>query len=297
MCRGVFVDYFSIIVLIVITFVFITDRRIKSKLDLDNKIVNELNTIKKNFLYLKLNFESLSFEELINSINNSTYDYIFLESELLNLDESKRELLISNFINTDKKMCGFNVEYIYEDNKKISLKKVFINVINYLNIFNRKDLSTYGVVILKKEDIKKLKLLNNRKIYCKEIISYVQSKNEKLLIYLKNIDKKEYYDLFKEKIRKTEFSIIFKFFLLLITGSLITTRIIQSSINIRQNLAGFIISLTIYLCYSYIIKFIYEPMGKQKIIASYIFPIYFVIYFYVLFFVPIIKKNNKEKTI
>jgi len=97
--------------------------------------------------------------------------------------------------------------------------------------------------------------------------------------YNKNeIEKTTLKSIYISKIKEANIDIILKILLLIISGSIITTNLIYSILNINNNISNVIISGVIYYCYSYIIRYIYKPIGKQRIIATYIFPFYFIAY-------------------
>ena len=286
-------DYYSIIVLVVITFIYITDRKIKTIDDLkkqNENIYTNITKLKKDLIILKVNFKNLTQKELYNVAEKGNKKYLFIENEQLKLDNEKRDILIANFVNSKKKTCGFNIKYSYINEKRISLKRILVSLINYLNIFNKNDLTTYGVIIIDVKDLDKIKFLRNKKIICEDIISYVQNKKISLDFNIKNINMKNYSRICIEKIYNASPKFILKFLLLFLAGSFIAANVIYSSINIKQGITNFVISLTIYLCYTYILKYIYEPVGKERIIASYIFPLYFIIYFFTLICVLTNKK-------
>ena len=289
-------DYYSIIVLVIITFIFISDRKIKKVEDIKNQNNNNFNEnlkeVRDNLLVLKLNFDNITKNELYNLIRNKKNKYLLLENSLLNLNAKQIDTLIANFINSDKKICGFNIKYTYKKNKKSFFKKIYVSLINYLNIFNKNDITTYGVIILDLKDINKIKFIKNKKVICNNIISYVQNKKINLNADISNINIKKYTLMCFKKIYNANLKFILKFTLLFITGTYITTNLIISITSIKINITNFFVSLAIYFCYSYILKYIYEPVGKEKIIASYFFPLYFIAYFYIILFINLFKKNK-----
>ena len=274
-------DYFSVIVLIIVTFVFASDKKLKQIEDIQNgnednknnellRYIDEFNNNKVEIIKIKENEMNYDFMKRIISSKCSEFVAFQNKEVILNKDEYKR--LIANYIENDKKMSGFNLIYNYEE-EKISLKSIYVDLINYLNIFNRKEFSTYGIVICKKEDFNK-----DEKTLKKEIISYNCGNIVKINLKKQNITKEKFKNIFVNKLRKTNFSLMLKLLLLVFSGTLITSNMLYSLINIKENISRLIISLVIYYCYSYIIRYIYSPLKKNKTFASFVFPIYFIIY-------------------
>ena len=130
-------DYFSIIILVIITFIFITDRKIKTidyLKNIDNNLIEKIEKVRDNMIILKCDFNTISKEKINDSLKNECTNYLFLQNSRLCLNEEMKDILIANFLNSKKKICGFNVKYRYIDEKKFSLKRVFVNLINYLNL-------------------------------------------------------------------------------------------------------------------------------------------------------------------
>ena len=139
-------DYFSVIVLVIVTLVFISDRRVKSI----DKIINEkaetelykkIDSIKEKMTVIKLDIKQMNYAKILKCTQNIDKEYIFLCNKQLKLTDDDIDLLIANYINCEAP-CGFNLLYVYQ-NKKWSLKKIYIEKINYLNIFNNYTLLYY----------------------------------------------------------------------------------------------------------------------------------------------------------
>lgn len=270
-------DYFSIIILVVVTFVFISDRNVKSiseikKDKISTNIVNKVNNIKENLDIIQIKTKDMKYINISKSIQKTTKQYILLQNNKLKLNECDVDTLIANYIISDEIPCGFNILYVYKC-EKWSLKKIYIDIINYLNIFNKTDVSTYGVIICKKEDFSK-----DERDFKRGLISYIPTEATHVIFDKENTKTINFKSIYAQKIKEANISIIIRILLLIISGSIITTNLIYSILNVNNNINGLIISAVIYYCYLYIIKYIYKPIGKQRIIATYIFPVYFIIY-------------------
>jgi len=269
-------DYFSVIVLVIVTLVFVSDRKVKSI----DKIINEktdvnlyekIHDIKEKMTVIEIDTKEMDYDNLVKITQGIDKEYILLYNRQLQLTNEDIDLLIANYINCETP-CGFNLLYIYQ-NKKWSLKKIYVDIINYLNIFNKKDFSTYGAIICKKID-----LMEDDRNLKSRLISYTPHKTTYIEYNKNEIEKTTLKSIYISKIKEANIDIILKILLLIISGSIITTNLIYSILNINNNISNVIISGVIYYCYSYIIRYIYKPIGKQRIIATYIFPFYFIAY-------------------
>lgn len=285
-------DYFSVIVLILVIFTFVSDRNVKSidkikneKQDLD--LEKEINYIKENLEIIKIESKNMTYDNFFKTTNDFKKEYILLQNSRLKLSRENIDTLISNYVINNKKTCGFNLLYSYTK-KKWSLKRIYIDIINYLNIFNKTELSTYGVIICKKEELKQ-----DEKTFEKNLISYTTSEITNIDFSDEEIKTSRLKKIYIKKLSKADISISIKIFLLIISGSIITTNLIYSVFNVNNNINGLIISAVIYYCYSYIIRYIYRPIGKQRVIATYIFPIYFITYIIVGVYTALAKVIKK----
>lgn len=270
-------DYFSVIVLIIVTFIFITDRNIKTideikKEQEDLDIYNEVNGIKKVLTVNKLNTKDMNYNNIVELAKEINSRYILIQNERLDLKNEDIDILVANYINSNKSPAGIKLLYAYEK-RKWSLKKIYVDIINYLNIFNKKELSTYGVILCFKDDLK-----NSEEDFKKQLVSYSAISNTHVILNEKNIQSVNFKKIYVKKISRADLSIILKLFLLIVSSSIITTNLIYSLLNIGQDITRFILSAVIYYCYTYIIKYIYKPIGKQRLIATYVFPVYFLAY-------------------
>lgn len=161
--------------------------------------------------------------------------------------------------------------YIYSG-KNWSIKKIYIDIINYLNIFNKQDVETYAVIICEKTEN-----ISFEKQFRENAVSYISSNITNIIIEEEKIKKDKLKKIYLNKLNNANLSLILKILLLIISGSIITTNLIYSvlyEINIKE----LILATVIYYCYSYIIRYIYKPLGTRRVVASYIFPIYFLSY-------------------
>ena len=143
----ILMDYFSVIILIVVTFVFISDRNIKSLEKIkseDMNILYKVKQIRENLDIVKT--KNINYKNILDNLKASDKDYI----------------------TCSQRPCGFNLLYIYHERQQ--LRRIYLEIINYLNIFNKKEFSTYGIIICKKTDLKQ----NEQEIKNK-IISYTPS--------------------------------------------------------------------------------------------------------------------------
>ena len=286
-------DYFSVIVLVIVTFVFISDRSVKSIEQLNktnNELRKKINDIKGKIQVIELENSITNYSELIELVEKTTGEYILLKNKKISLNDVCIDTVIANYLICNKNVCGFNLLYQYKK-RKWSLKNIYVDIINYLNIFNKNDLSTYGIIICSNNFLKM-----NKSDFNSQLTSYTPSKYT--VIELNDLEIKYSYlkKIYINKLIRADISIIIKILLLIISGSIITTNLIYSILN-TNNINGLIIPSIIYYCYSYIIRYIYRPIGKKRIFASYIFPIYFIAYIIVListFTSKVIKRINKE---
>ena len=268
-------DYFSVIVLILITFVFASDRSIKSIEQIGSENVDiypKISDIKNKIEILTLNESEMNYNSITKRTNNCNKEYILIQNKKLHLTENNIDEFIANYIISNMNPCGFNLVYVYNEERG-SFKGIYLDIINYLNIFNKKQLSTYGIIICKKQDLSK-----GKKYFQSKITSYTSNKNTYILLKDNEIKKSKLKKIYIRKISRANLDIIFKLFLLIFSGSIITTNLIYAIIDANNSVSGLIIPIIIYYCYSYIIRYIYKPIGKKRIIATYIFPIYFISY-------------------
>lgn len=287
-------DYFSVVILVIVAYIYMTDRCVKDletlkkeKQDLD--IICEIKHIKDNIEFLKIKPEDMTYDNILARLKGAQKQYIFLQNTEVVLNESKIDTIIANYIVSSKRLCGFNVTYLL-DGEKWSVKKIYVDILNYLNIFNKKDLASYGVILCTKEEFKQ-----NRKSVEKQILSYTGKNIVKIEFKEQNIKKEKLKKIYLDKISKADIYIIIKILLLIFAGAIITSNLIYSLLNINNSLNYFVLSIVIYYCYLYIVRYIYKPIGKKRVLASYIFPIYFIIYIIVAlytFFASVIKRSS-----
>lgn len=269
-------DYFSVIILVIVIFIFVSDRKIKDIDKIksekqDEQLLAKIEDINENLDIIQVNEGQMNFKNICRLAKKTTKEYILVQNRKVKLNKTAIDILIANYIAYNSP-CGFNMLYVY-NSKKWSLNNIYIDIINYLNIFNKRELSTYGVVIVKKYD-----LLQTEKNLKKMLISFLPNDITQVEFKYSEIDKLRFKKIYFNKIKKSNPEIIFKIMCLIISGSIITTNLIYSILHISNSISGVIISGVIYYCYSYIIRYIYNPMGKRRFIATYIFPIYFISY-------------------
>lgn len=270
-------DYFSVIVLVIVVFIFMSDRKVKDITIIEkenNEILKQIEQVKQNLKIVKLETKDMNYDEILKNIQTLENKYILIQNSKLKLSNQDIDTIIANYIVEDesgKSIGGFNLLYSYNE-KKWSLKKLYVDVINYLNIFNKQELATYGVIICRKSD-----KTQTEKQFKENLISYTPAEFTNITFENKEINKKKLKKIYINKLSNANISIILKILLLIISGSIITTNLIYAIFNVN-NINGLIIAAVIYYCYSYIIRYIYKPIGKQRILATYIFPVYFVSY-------------------
>lgn len=287
-------DYFSVIVLIIIVFVFMSDRKLK-ELDVikkENKdIFKQSEKMKEKTRIIKFNTKNAIYDNLKNNIESIADDeYLLFVNEKINLTENDIYMLLANYILEGKRICGINLQYscdkkeiksknkikneVKRSKKTWSIKNIYVDIINYLNIFNKHELATYGVFICKKEDAFRV---NDEKHFKQNILTYTPQSFTTVILKKENIQKEKLKQMYLDRIKTADKSLVLKILLLIISGSLITTNLIYAIFNVN-NIYNLIIAIVIYYCYSYIIRYIYKPIGKNRLFATYIFPIYFLVY-------------------
>lgn len=283
-------DYFSVIILIIVTFVFISDRSVKSIEDIrQNKkdIESEIKVIKSNIEIINVSSLEMNYNNVVYIAKNSKKEYILLKNRKIDLKEEHIDIIIANYLATEKRTCGFNLLYEYNE-AKWSLKKLYIDIINYLNIFNKYDLSTYGIIMCEKNNLD----LNEQE-FKQKLLTYTPTEFTDIEYNKQEISSSKIKKIYIDKLTKSNISLIFKILLLIFSGSIITTNLVYSILNANNNISGLLVSGVIYYCYSYIIRYIYRPIGKQRIVATYIFPIYFIAYIIVSVYTGISKVIKK----
>ena len=185
-------DYFVVILLVIIIFTFLRDKKIldiqkiKQNIpELEDKINSILQDIEVK------SFKNINSEQDLTNIEFCTSKYLIIIDEKIKLTRREQKTLIANYINEHEKICGFNVSYEYSrknNNRKIKdkikniLNKLKVIAINYINIFSKQQLSSYGIVICKREEI--FKILNGEFEY-KNIQSFIP--NEQISIEIESV--------------------------------------------------------------------------------------------------------------
>jgi len=283
-------DYFSVIVLIIVVFIFISDRKIKNIdtiLGVDEEIFIKIEELKQNLKIINLKSKDMHYNKIKKILNEQNEEYLLIKNSNINLNKQNIDTIVANYIICGKRPCGFNLLYSYET-KKLSLKRIYVDIVNYLNIFNKQELDTYAIMIVKKTDFQ-----NNEKRFRQNIVSYTPTEFTNVVISDEYMKGNNFKRIYIAKINNSNKQIIFKLLLLIISGSFITSNLIYSILNIDNNLTNLIVSIVIYCCYSYIIRYVYSPIGKQRVLASYIFPIYFLSYIFISIYMVVAKVIKK----
>lgn len=287
-------DYFSVIVLIIIIFIFITDRKAKTIEEIktgNDNIQNEIDDVKQNLEIIEVSTKDMNYDKLLKNIQSKKLEkeHIIIKNNRIKLNENDIDTLIANYISSKGRICGFNLQYSYNE-KRWSIKKIYVDIINYLNIFNKQKLSTYAVIICKREDRDKLQ---DEKNFKENLISYTPTEFTNITLTNEEIKKDNLKKIYTYKLESANISITLKILLLIFSGSIITTNLIYYIFNVNNNINGLIIAAVIYFCYSYIIRYIYRPIGRRRVFASYIFPLYFIAYIVVSIYTLIMKVIKK----
>lgn len=287
-------DYFSVIVLIIIIFIFITDRKAKTIEEIktgNDNIQNEIDDVKQNLEIIEVSTKDMNYDKLLKNIQSKKLEkeHIIIKNNRIKLNENDIDTLIANYISSKGRICGFNLQYSYNE-KRWSIKKIYVDIINYLNIFNKQELSTYAVIICKREDRDKLQ---EEKSFKENLISYTPTEFTNITLTNEEIKKDNLKKIYTYKLESANISITLKILLLIFSGSIITTNLIYYIFNVNNNINGLIIAAVIYFCYSYIIRYIYRPIGRRRVFASYIFPLYFIAYIVVSIYTLISKVIKK----
>lgn len=268
-------DYFSGIVLVLVVFIFISDRKYKTidEIQKENKdIIYKVNTLKKKIEIIKLNIKDINYNNICKIVKNIDKEYIILQNKKVLLVEKQIDGILANYIEVKERPSGFNIIYrLY--NEKSVIKKIYVDIINYLNIFNKKELATFGILICKKSELKQ-----EEELFKNTLISFVNCEAVQANFFKKDFKKKNFKKIYLNRLSNASFSVVLRIILLIFSGTVITTNLIYSIFNAHNNFNLLIVSGTIYYCYSFLIRYIYKPIGKHRIFASYIFPIYFFMY-------------------
>ena len=77
-------DYFSVIVLTIVAFIFVSDRKIKSINLLakeNNDIIKSIDSVLKDLEIYKLNTEKVDYEKFLEIIRDSKNEYILIQND------------------------------------------------------------------------------------------------------------------------------------------------------------------------------------------------------------------------
>lgn len=286
-------NYVVIAFLIMVIFLLLPNRRIYERAKIEKlygkNITEEVKNIQSNIIYInKQEIQNLSLVE--QKISNSHSKYVVL-CDKASLKGKVLDIIISNFILSGMKTSGFNYKFVY-GLKKINLKniirKIFVVCINYIVILARNNYTAFDIIISKADcfvdDIKN-----------KRIIKF--GANPELSQDISNdfhSFKKCYMDKYSKAKYKIDIDGTLSVLLVTLAGSLITANIFVIILNPIDNIWDIIVCAISYICYSNIISQLYNPIGKFRLIASYIFPVYIVVYFlYTSYY--FIRKEWKKK--
>lgn len=294
-------DYFIVFLLVIIIFTFISDKKVISINLLNGKIKNINNEIDKIYdetLIIHIDDEIIKDKNmLVESINNKiasdiTKNYVMLLLKNTSLNDNDIKILIANYINVNKKPCGFRpmYQYKYMANRKIKniIKELKEATINYINIFSKSDIDSYAVIILMKDEIDEINYIfskNNEK----KIISFSPCENVKVMC---NSAKGNLLSEIEE-MHNLDFKAIVKSGILILSGITITANIISAIYNLE--VVNIIVSFIIYWCYNFVIKYMYKPIGKYKFVSSYLFPVFLIIYLMIVIINSIKIRKDKKK--
>lgn len=265
--------YVYVILLLILIFILLKDKKIKSI----EEIKEEIDSINEKINDVITNSYICNIQDIndISKIKSLNVEYIILKNKHIKLDNLNT--LVANYISQDYKMCGFNFNYKLSGN---IFKKAYIAGINYLLLFQKNNIESYGAIILKKEEIEKCN---------KKLISFVA---DEILVYEENVD--EMKNLYTKSLKYMDLNMIIKSLLLIVIGSMVTANLIYTFISIDYtNYMNFITALVIYYCYAYILNYIYKPVGRYKMFVKYIFPIYILLFILITFLDNVIMVRSK----
>ena len=109
-------DYFSVIILVIVAFIFISDRNIKSIEKIKQEKTNisielEIDNINKQLEIIKTESKNINLYSLQNIIRKSNKKYVLIQNNEIELNNEQVNTLLANYINLDKNPCGFNLLY------------------------------------------------------------------------------------------------------------------------------------------------------------------------------------------
>lgn len=279
----------SVIVLLAVILQYISERKIESYDNIYLKVGKELKEkiriIKKEMLIVDIEDEDTisDVKNKISELGVKEYKYLIVKKGYLTISNRKLNLLIANYINIKERACGFNFKTVYEFEKNKGVKishirdHLYITALNYVSIFNKKNMLAYGITISKLSDDVYGNIKNNK------VISFIT--NSQMTVCKTEGETKEIIQNIKHyynrQISSGSMVLIFKILIFVVYSTIITGNLVYSAVNLRAAPFEFVSALLIYLCYIYIIKYIYKPIGKYKALAKYFFPLYFISYLYI----------------
>lgn len=257
--------YVQIVLLLVLIFLILNDKKVKD--------INELSIEKEKILEVIDNLKIINLDrEEISKLQmtdiKTDSKYVLMKNKDISINDKSLNTIVANFIDINYEICGFNINYKLDNKVRNILKKAYVALINYLLLFQKHNILSYGVILFKIEDFSKVK----------NITSFMA--DDKILNYsIDNSNIKKLKTIYKDSLKHMDFIMGLKTVLTIFTGSVICTSLIYNFINISyDNYMDFLISVTLYYCYTYILNYIYKPMGRYKVLVSYIFPLYILIF-------------------
>ncbi|MBR5227810.1 MAG: hypothetical protein IKV94_04140 [Clostridia bacterium] len=270
-------NYVSIVLLIMVIFLLLPNKRIYKRDKIEKiygkNISTEIEKVRGNIVYINTK-ELEDIFSIERNISNYSNKYIIVCKEQP-LNQNVLEMIISNFVSTGMETSGFNYKFIYSLEKlnlRNFIRKIFVVCINYIAILARNNYNSFDIIISKSENF--VEDIKNKKIIkfsasdelIKEVLKFNEFKNK----YIKKVFSKKY---------KVDIENALSIMLVTIAGTIITANIFFVILNPIDNIWNIIVCLVTYICYSNIISQIYNPIGKFRLVATYIFPIYIVVYF------------------
>jgi len=289
-------DYFVVLLLLIIIFTFMSDKKIISLTQIQNKIenINELIEqiynetivvdVERNNRNGINSIKDIIKQQRVNSENNDNIKYIMIKDKSIKLDDEKKKLLIANYINVKMKPSFFrgSYEYKYVNNKRLEDLKneLYLAIFNYINIFEKQNLNTNGVIVIKQSELNKILNKNERG-------TVFFSASEELKIEENILSKEELVEEIKT-IYNSDIKVLIKSLLLIFVGITVVANLLHAIYIL--NLTQIIIAVIIYWCYNYVLTYMYKPIGKYKIFVKYLLPV-FLMFYMILLLVNFIRKN------
>jgi len=290
-------DYFIIFLLLIVIFTFLSDQKVLTLNEIkqkDKDLNEKINKIYNDLLIVTISEEikndvSLFIETIKEKVKHSDKNYIIVKDKNVELGKDNIRLIIGNYINKKEKISGFmaNYEYQYIENRKLKniLNELYNVGINYLNIFSKSSIKQHSVIVFKIYEVDEF---NNRN----KIITF--SPCDELKVVPSKIGNEE----ILEKISiayDSDFKAILKSILLVIVGISVTANLIYALFEFR--FGEIVVAYIMYWCYNYVLKYMYSPIGKYKVLARYILPLFIIIYLILQIINSIKRKSISNKKV